>query len=104
MPAINFVVQTKALVKKGYISEDEREFLNEIYHYNPLLFDFAVKRTIRSPDEGNKFSDSIFLACPGLEEIYPTPKKAKTKKKKKKKKGDKKERDKNHQKTEVGTS
>lgn len=75
VPAINFVVQTKALVKNGYLTKEEREYLNEIYHYNPLLFDFAVKRTIRSPDEGNKFSDCIFLACPGLAEIYPPEKK-----------------------------
>jgi len=60
VPCINIVVQTKALVSHGYITEDERTLLNEIYNYNPLLFDYAVKRTLRSPDEKKQFQACVF--------------------------------------------
>jgi hypothetical protein len=38
------------LVKYGYLSEAERHQLKEIYHFNPLLFDFVLKRTIKPPE------------------------------------------------------
>jgi len=43
------LVRTRPLVKHGYITKEEREHLNEIYDYNPLLFDFALKRTMKLP-------------------------------------------------------
>jgi len=61
LPAINVLVRTKDLLEQGYISKEEREFLNEIYHSNPLVFDFALKRTLRHPQNKNlKLSDCIF--------------------------------------------
>jgi hypothetical protein len=66
VPAINVVVQTKALVNHGYITQKKRKLLNEIYHYNPLLFDFAVKRVIKSPKNKKKFSPSVFCLNPHL--------------------------------------
>ncbi len=42
------------------LTPEEREWLNEIYDYNPLLFDYAVKRTIRHPESGNRFPASVF--------------------------------------------
>jgi predicted TIM-barrel fold metal-dependent hydrolase len=60
VPCINIVVQTKALVSHGYITEQQREYLNEIYKVNPLVFDFATKRTLCSPDQKKKFSESVF--------------------------------------------
>src|SRR6185295_3090714 len=50
LPAINVLIRTRSLVKQGYITTDERSSLNEIYHYNPLLFDFALKRTLKLPN------------------------------------------------------
>jgi uncharacterized protein len=61
LPAINIIVRTSNLQDKGFISEEEEEALNEIYSYNPLLFDFVVKRTIHHPDTGKKFSNDVFL-------------------------------------------
>jgi hypothetical protein len=66
VPAINVVVQTRALVKHGYITQEERTLLNEIYEYNPLLFDFAVKRVIKSPDLKKQFSASLFCFNPNI--------------------------------------
>jgi predicted TIM-barrel fold metal-dependent hydrolase len=60
LPAINIVIQTRALVRYGLLTPNEREWLNEIYDYNPLLFDFAVKRTIRHPESGSRFSANVF--------------------------------------------
>ncbi len=63
LPAINVVIHTRALVKHGMLTANERVQLNEIYHYNPLLFDFVLKRTIRDPDTGNTFSPEIFTGA-----------------------------------------
>ncbi|HJQ68120.1 MAG TPA: amidohydrolase family protein [Blastocatellia bacterium] len=62
LPAINIVIRTKSLVEAGYITEAEREQLNEIYSFNPLLFDFVLKRTIRAPGTDKRFAPSIFMA------------------------------------------
>ncbi len=60
LPAINIIVHTKSLVKYGMITKQERKYLNEIYQYNPLLFDYVLKRTIRHPKTGTKFSNTVF--------------------------------------------
>jgi predicted TIM-barrel fold metal-dependent hydrolase len=60
LPAINIVIQTRALVNHGLLDPEEREWLNEVYDYNPLLFDYALKRTIRHPESGARFPASIF--------------------------------------------
>lgn len=49
LPAINALLRTGDLVEMGYLSEQERELLNEIDQHNPLLFDFVLKRTVRRP-------------------------------------------------------
>jgi len=61
LPALNIVIWTKALVKAGLITKKERQALNLIYNYNPLLFDFVLKRTVRHPETGGNFSASIFM-------------------------------------------
>lgn len=62
LPAINIVIRTKALMQNGFISTEERESLNEIYKFNPILFDFVVKRTLHHPEHSDwKLSPGIFL-------------------------------------------
>jgi predicted TIM-barrel fold metal-dependent hydrolase len=61
LPAVNILIRTGTLVKKGYITADERHSLNEIYDYNPLLFDFVLKRTVKSPATRKRFPGSIFM-------------------------------------------
>jgi predicted TIM-barrel fold metal-dependent hydrolase len=61
LPAINILVRTRPLVRGGYINADERESLNEIYDYNPLLFDFVLKRTIKLPGTGKRLPASVFM-------------------------------------------
>jgi predicted TIM-barrel fold metal-dependent hydrolase len=67
LPAINWLIRTRSMSRAGFITAEERTALNEIYDYNPLLFDFVLKRTLRHPETGQKLSPSIFLANPGLE-------------------------------------
>lgn len=66
LPAINIVIQTRALVSSGHLTSDERQALNEIYDFNPLLFDFVLKRTLRHSKTGAKFPPSVFVEHPGL--------------------------------------
>lgn len=62
LPAVNFVIQTNALVKAGLLTEEEKQALNLIYGYNPLLFDFVLKRTVRDlKEEGGGFPASVFM-------------------------------------------
>lgn len=64
LPAINILIRTRSLVKSGFITEQERDHLNEIYDYNPLLFDFVVKRTIKLPGSDRRLPASVFLRKP----------------------------------------
>jgi predicted TIM-barrel fold metal-dependent hydrolase len=66
LPAINFLIQTGGLVKRGYITPTERACLNEIYDYNPLLFDFVLKRTLKLPGSEKRLPASIFMINPNL--------------------------------------
>ena len=67
LPAVNALIHTRSLANDGFITAEERQALNEIYDYNPLLFDFVLKRTIRHPETKQKFAPSVFMENPGLE-------------------------------------
>ena len=66
LPAMNVLVRTRPLVKGGYINADERECLNEIYDYNPLLFDFVLKRTIKLPGTEKRLPAAVFITNTAL--------------------------------------
>jgi predicted TIM-barrel fold metal-dependent hydrolase len=61
LPAVNVLIRTRTLAKTGYITSDERDSLNEIYDYNPLLFDLVLKRSLKLPGTTKKFPASIFM-------------------------------------------
>jgi predicted TIM-barrel fold metal-dependent hydrolase len=67
LPAINALIHTRSLARDGFITAQEREALNEIYDYNPLLFDFVLKRTMRHPETKQKLAASVFMKNSGLE-------------------------------------
>ncbi|MEK6623425.1 MAG: amidohydrolase, partial [Bdellovibrionota bacterium] len=60
LPAINWIYRTSQWKDQGYITDSERESLNQIYHYNPLLFDFVSKRTLHHPKTGMQLRPEIF--------------------------------------------
>jgi uncharacterized protein len=66
LPAINIVISTRALARAGYITRAERAGLNEIYDYNPLLFDFVLKRTLKVPGGSQRLPASVFMTNPVL--------------------------------------
>jgi uncharacterized protein len=66
LPAINVLFSTKKLLDLGYITAAERATLNEIYDYNPLLFDITTKRALKHPTKGTKFPASVFMMRPEL--------------------------------------
>ncbi|HET6670275.1 MAG TPA: amidohydrolase family protein [Pyrinomonadaceae bacterium] len=66
LPAINVLIRTGPLMKAGYINAAERDSLNEIYDYNPLLFDFVLKRTIRLPGTQRHLPASVFMTNAAL--------------------------------------
>ncbi len=66
LPAVNILILTGRLVKLGYINRSEANSLKEIYDYNPLLFDFILKRTLRLPGSSKRFPASVFMTNPSL--------------------------------------
>ncbi len=66
LPAVNLLIRTRPLVKQGYINADEADSLKEIYDYNPLLFDFVLKRALRLPGTSKRFPASVFMTNPAL--------------------------------------
>lgn len=64
LPAINALMQTSAIVKAGFLTEEERALLNEIDRHDPLLFDFVMKRTLRlrtAEGAARRLADSVFM-------------------------------------------
>jgi uncharacterized protein len=61
LPAVNLLIRTRPLVKQGYINNSEASSLKEIYDYNPLLFDFVLKRTLKLPGTTHSLPASIFM-------------------------------------------
>jgi predicted TIM-barrel fold metal-dependent hydrolase len=66
LPAINILIRTKPLLQAGYINAEERAHLREIYGFNPLLFDFVLKRCLRLPGTNKRLPAQMFLANPAL--------------------------------------
>jgi uncharacterized protein len=66
LPAINALIRTRPLARAGYLDADEREPLRELYGFNPLLFDFVLKRRLRLPGTRRRLPPSIFKAHPEL--------------------------------------
>ena len=66
LPAINLLMQSRAVEKLGLITPEQREALNEIDQHDPLLYDFAMKRSLRF--KGSKLPDATFTARP---EVFP---------------------------------
>ena len=60
LPAIHVLISTARLEKQGFLTSAERETLDEVYDYNPLLFDLVLKRTLHG-SKGERFADEVFM-------------------------------------------
>ncbi len=58
LPGIVPLISTKELAHMGLLKDEHLLFLQNLRHYNPLMFDFATKRLISF--EGNTFSNATF--------------------------------------------
>src|SRR5712692_1367771 len=66
LPAVNMLVRTGALRKQGYLTKEERTCMNEVYDYNPLLFDFVLKRTMSLPGTQARLPAALFMKSAAL--------------------------------------
>ena len=64
LPAVNVVIRTSKVENAGLITEEEAELISEIYEYNPLMFDYVLKRTLRLNGKG--FPAQVFQKNPNL--------------------------------------
>ena len=58
LPGILPLFSLKQMVRRGYITDTPAEVLSAIRRYNPLLFDFVLKRTLRV--DGKAFGTAPF--------------------------------------------
>lgn len=58
LPGVVPIISLNLLLDYGYITEQAASFLAAIRHYNPILFDFVLKRQLRY--KGKKLSNVIF--------------------------------------------
>lgn len=61
-PYVFVCLTLKDLRKRGYLRKEEVKALDEIFRYNPLTFDFVLKRTLRVRCE--KLPREMFLGLP----------------------------------------
>ncbi len=67
LPAVNSAISIGQAVRVGLLDPADRAPLKEIFGYNPLMFDLALKRAIRHPDTGARLPASVFMAPPKLD-------------------------------------
>jgi hypothetical protein len=62
LPAIDPLIRTGMLEDLGYITARERELINQIFDYNPLTFDFVLKRCLKVERDGvvHRLPASVF--------------------------------------------
>lgn len=58
LPGIFPLINTEQLAKIGLLNNEHLPFLEQVKAYNPLMFDFAVKRLIQV--DGVSFSEQVF--------------------------------------------
>ena len=58
LPGVMPLFSMRQLLAHGYLSEKEAPVLSEIRKYNPLLFDFVLKRHVQA--QGKRFSPIVF--------------------------------------------
>ncbi|MBL4849728.1 MAG: hypothetical protein JKY65_29720 [Planctomycetes bacterium] len=65
LPAIDPVIRTGLLVDLGYLDAAERPLINELFDYDPLTFDFVLKRRLSPSAEGEtyRFPAEVFMSA-----------------------------------------
>jgi hypothetical protein len=58
LPGVQPIFSPSGLATDGYLTQEQAEFLIELRRYNPLLFDFALKRLLAF--DGKSFDTTVF--------------------------------------------
>jgi len=58
LPGVMPLYSTRQMQKMGYIDKDRVKYLEQLRQYNPLLFDFVLKRSLRW--QGKRLPGSVF--------------------------------------------
>jgi predicted TIM-barrel fold metal-dependent hydrolase len=58
LPGVMPLFSTKKMYKLGYLAKERVSYLEQLRQYNPLLFDFVLKRSLRW--QGKRLSTSVF--------------------------------------------
>src|SRR3712207_2905106 len=66
LPAVNILIRARPLVRAGYLGAEEAASLREIYGFNPLLFDYVLKRRLRLPGTDRRLPPTVFQSNPAL--------------------------------------
>lgn len=71
LPAIDPLVSTRKLVREGYLTPEERRLCNRVFDANPLLFDLALKRTLKVESGGrtHRFASTVFESARLLDPV-----------------------------------
>jgi hypothetical protein len=75
LPALRFMISPMKLQLSGLLEPRDREACDELFDYNPLLFDFCVNRSLRQEEDGRtyRFSPRVFETARLFEEPSPHP-------------------------------
>lgn len=65
LPCVNALTFMRQLTYHNLIQPHQVPCLNELYNYNPLLYDIALKRLVRGPN-GGQFPASVFKKHPDI--------------------------------------
>jgi predicted TIM-barrel fold metal-dependent hydrolase len=62
LPAIDPLISTRLLVRRGFLEDADRAPLAEIFDHNPLIFDFVLKRRVATVDKelSHSFAPKVF--------------------------------------------
>lgn len=60
LPGVMPIFSPRELMQDGFLKEEEAQFVSALRRYNPLLFDFALKRLLAV--EGNGFDSAAFAS------------------------------------------
>jgi predicted TIM-barrel fold metal-dependent hydrolase len=66
LPAMNVLYWVGALVDDGFLGESDAAPLRELYDYDPLVFDLALKRRVHLPGTGTRFPAAVFVRSSSL--------------------------------------
>ncbi len=62
LPAIKVLTPIKKFVNKGLLTPEDKSILDELYIYNPIFFDIALKKLLKDPKTGKPIFQAIVFS------------------------------------------